>query len=139
MDNQELIAKAIKAREESYSPYSGFAVGAALLTRSGRVYTGCNVENASYSATLCAERVALSKAVSAGEREFEAIAIVGCKHQEAEYQFCPPCGMCRQVMYEFCNPREFRIVLFDVTEGVAEYILEELMPMGFGPGNLNKE
>lgn len=134
MDDKTILERARDARERAYAPYSGFCVGAALLSKSGGIYTGCNVENASYGATNCAERTAFFKAVSEGEREFSKIAIVGGKGGETAY--CPPCGICRQVMREFCNPNEFYIVLEDGDGGVKKFLLKELLPEGFGPENL---
>lgn len=136
MDNRRLIELAYEARKQAYAPYSGFYVGAALLTKEGKVYTGCNIENASYTPTNCAERTAFFKAVSEGEREFEAIAIVGGKIEEQEGKTCAPCGVCRQVMLEFCNPKEFRVILEDGEDGMKEYYLEQLIPLGFGPESL---
>ncbi|MBO5259160.1 MAG: cytidine deaminase [Agathobacter sp.] len=136
MDYARLIEQALNARKQAYTPYSGFQVGAALLTKSGKIYTGCNIENAAYTPTNCAERTAFFKAVSEGEREFEAIAIVGGA-KEAEYlDFCPPCGVCRQVMMEFCKPSEFQIILGRSKEEYKIYTLEELLPLGFGPAQL---
>jgi len=128
MDCQALMIAAQKARENSYSPYSHFRVGAALLTKSGKVYTGCNIENAAYSATNCAERTAIFKAVSEGERDFEAIAIVGGKEEETA-RFCAPCGVCRQVLAEFC-PNDFKIILGCATK-FEVYTLEMLLPFSF--------
>lgn len=128
MDYQSLMTAAQKARENSYSPYSHFRVGAALLTKSGKVYTGCNVENAAYSATNCAERTAIFKAVSEGERDFEVIAIVGGKEGETS-EFCAPCGVCRQVMAEFC-PKDFKVVLGN-EEKFEVFTLEQLLPFAF--------
>lgn len=140
MLNRELIELAYQARENAYAPYSHFQVGAALLTKSGKVYTGCNIENASFGATNCAERTAFFKAVSEGEKEFSMIAIVGGKEGEPKSgqngQSCAPCGICRQVMMEFCNPEEFQILLEDGKGGVKSYTLKELLPLGFGPDNL---
>ena len=110
MSDREFIREAIQARAYSYSPYSRFQVGAALLGSDGRIYTGCNIESASYGATNCAERTAFYKAVSQGIRSFQAIAIVGGKEGE-DLELCPPCGICRQVMMEFCSPDSFRILL----------------------------
>ena len=110
MTDNELIKIATDAMNYSYSPYSGFKVGAALLTESGNVFTGCNIENSAFSPTLCAERVAFSKAVSDGEKKFSKIAIVGGKDGKIE-NLCPPCGVCRQVMREFCDPSEFDVIL----------------------------
>ena len=140
MLNRELIEQAYQARENAYAPYSHFQVGAALLTKSGKVYTGCNIENASFGATNCAERTAFFKAVSEGEKEFSMMAIVGGKEGEPESgqsgQPCAPCGICRQVIMEFCNPEEFQILLEDGKGGVKSYLLKELLPLGFGPDNL---
>lgn len=129
MKNIELVNKAREAAERSYSPYSGFTVGAALLTKSGRVYLGCNIESASYSPTNCAERTAFFKAVSDGEREFEKIAIVGGKGLDFK-DFCPPCGVCRQVMREFCS-EDFEIILGKNGEEMKVLTLGELLPLGF--------
>lgn len=128
MDDMKLIEMAVKAREMAYAPYSEFKVGAALLAAGGKVYTGCNIENAAYSPSNCAERTAFFKAVSEGERDFEAIAVVGGKDTPG---FCTPCGVCRQVMAEFCNPEKFRIILMDNKGGTITYLLEELLPAGF--------
>jgi cytidine deaminase len=135
MNNQELIEKAIAAWNYSYSPYSKFKVGAALLTKEGKLYTGCNIENAGYSATNCAERTAFFKAVSEGEDRFAKIAIVAAKDGEA-FTYTAPCGVCRQVMMEFCNPKTFKIILAIAINDFKEYTLEELLPMGFGPKNI---
>ena len=137
-DIQLLIKKAFEAQENCYTPYSHFNVGAALLGKNGVIYQGCNIENASYTPTNCAERTAFFKAVSEGQREFDAIAIVGNKEGEAG-EFCSPCGVCRQVMMEFCNPKEFKIYLAkdrNIFDDYIEYTLEEILPMGFGPSNL---
>ena len=138
MEDRELIQEAYRAQQYSYSPYSGFRVGAALLGRSGRVYTGCNIENAAYSPTNCAERTAFFKAVSEGETEFEKIVIVGNKRREAEeeWDYCAPCGVCRQVMAEFCNTKEFQVILAKGTDEYRTYRLEELLPLGFSKENL---
>lgn len=135
MSDRELIREAIQARAYSYSPYSRFQVGAALLGSDGRIYTGCNIESASYGATNCAERTAFYKAVSQGIRSFQAIAIVGGKEGE-DLELCPPCGICRQVMMEFCSPDSFRILLAKSEEDYEEFSLKELLPLGFGPENL---
>lgn len=134
-----LIQQALEAREYSYAPYSGFCVGAALLGKSGMVYTGCNIENAAYGPSNCAERTAFFKAVSVGEREFEAIAIAGGPGAEEPDDFCPPCGVCRQVMMEFCDPEEFLIILVKSADQTMDYKLADLLPMGFGPGNLGRQ
>jgi cytidine deaminase len=138
MNQSELMKMAIEARKRSYSPYSKFMVGAALLTKSGKVYTGCNIENAAYTPTNCAERTAFFKAVSEGETEFNAIAIVGGP-RDKELQLCAPCGVCRQVMMEFCNYETFRVILGTSESEYRQYFLKELLPMGFGPQNLGKE
>ena len=135
MEARELLAMAYEARERSYAPYSRFKVGAALLTKGGKVYQGCNIENAAYTPTNCAERTAFFKAVSEGEREFSSIAIVGGK-EGAACDFCAPCGVCRQVMMEFCDPKDFQIILGSGEEEFKVCCLEELLPMGFGPSNL---
>lgn len=134
---QKLIETAIAQLAFSYTPYSHFKVGAALLAKNGTIYTGCNIENAAYTPTNCAERTAIFKAVSEGVREFEAICIVGGKNGVLE-TFTPPCGVCRQVMMEFCQPDTFRIILAKGTEDYRIYTLKELMPQGFGPGNLEE-
>ena len=133
MENNQLINLAIKAREMAYAPYSGFKVGAALLAKSGKVYLGCNIENASYSPTNCAERTAFFKAVSEGEREFEKLAIVGGLGENLS-DSCPPCGVCRQVIAEFCDS-DFIIVL-GTPENIREYKLSDLLPMAFTPKSL---
>ena len=125
-------------RTFSYVPYSGFRVGAALLTRSGKIYTGCNIENASYTPTNCAERTAFFKAVSEGEREFSAIAIAGGAQGAAALDYCPPCGVCRQVMMEFCDAKVFQVILVKSETEYRVFTLEELFPMGFGPKELKK-
>lgn len=131
----ELMDRAAQMLQYSYIPYSHYAVGAALLTGDGRIYTGCNIENAAFTPTSCAERTAFFKAVSEGERDFSAIAIVGGKNRIAEDN-CTPCGVCRQVMEEFCNPEEFRIILGTSAEHCRILTLKDLLPGGFGPGNL---
>ena len=132
---EKLIDTAIEQLEFSYTPYSNFKVGAALLTRSGEIYTGCNIENASYTPTNCAERTAFFKAVSEGVRDFQAICIVGGKEGKLT-EYTAPCGVCRQVMMEFCDPKTFQIILAVDKEQYTIYTLEELMPLGFGPLNL---
>ena len=132
---KELCALAIEAMSRSYSPYSGCKVGAALLTSSGKVYLGCNVENAAYSPTICAERVAFMKAVSEGEREFEAIAVVGGMNGEIKGLF-PPCGVCRQVMAEFCSPANFRVIMVKGVDDFEVVTLSELLPYGFDSSKL---
>ncbi len=137
MDKKALIEQAIAARENAYTPYSHFKVGAALLGRSGRVYTGCNVENAGYTPTNCAERTALFKAVSEGEREFEAIAIVGSMEGEKNELVTGPCGVCRQALYEFGGDG-LVVLMAKSPEDYVERTLGELLPFGFGPANLKK-
>ena len=132
---EKLIDTAIELLKFSYTPYSNFKVGAALLTKSGKIYTGCNIENASYTPTNCAERTAFFKAVSEGVRDFQAICIVGGKDGKLT-EYTAPCGVCRQVMMEFCNPKTFQIILAVDKERYEIYTLEELMPLGFGPLNL---
>ena len=132
-----LIGEALNARETAYTPYSHFRVGAALLCRDGTVYRGGNIENASYTPTICAERVAIFQAVHDGKRDFEAIAICGGP-EGGELQYCAPCGVCRQVMLEFCGP-DFAVLLAWEDTAWKEVSLQELAPMGFGPGNLEKE
>lgn len=137
-DYQLLIEKAFLAREGAYAPYSNFLVGAALLTAGGKVYKGVNIECASYGGTVCAERSAFFSAVSAGERSFSAIAIVG-SHRDAkpgEFIYAYPCGFCRQIMMEFCDPKTFRILVARTSSEFESYTLEELLPMGFGPSDL---
>ena len=134
MDRESLIEAARDAASRAYAPYSGFSVGAALLTRDGKVYTGCNIENSSYSATLCAERVAISKAISAGERDLQAIAVVGGNGS----RITPPCGVCRQVMSEFCDPATFEIVLSD-NGNVVSYTLAQLLPLAFGAEDISDD
>lgn len=136
MDDKELVKLAIEARAFSYSPYSHFAVGAALLSKNGKVYTGCNIENAGYSATNCAERTAFFKAVSEGTYGFEKIAIVGGPAGQPCTSWTAPCGVCRQVMMEFCDYETFRIILGREDQENRVYTLKELMPEGFGPDNL---
>ena len=128
IDYKALMVEAQNARENSYSPYSHFRVGAALLTKSGKVYKGCNIENAGYSATNCAERTAIFKAVSEGERDFEAIAVVGGREGEVA-PFCSPCGVCRQVIAEFCK-KDCKIVLGN-KDKFEVYTLETLLPFAF--------
>ncbi len=127
----ELIAQALQARTQAYAPYSGYHVGAALLTKGGKIYTGVNIENASYGATNCAERTAFFKAVSEGEREFLAIAIAGGKKDTESEDYAYPCGICRQIMSEFCGP-DFRVIVIKNRAEYEEYTLEELLPHSFG-------
>ena len=135
---QELISAAMAQLERAYAPYSHFKVGAALLTEEGRIYTGCNIENAAYTPTNCGERTAFFKAVSEGERSFRAICIVGGM-DGVPTDYTAPCGVCRQVMMEFCSPEEFEIILARGAEDYQVYKLKDLLPRGFGPGNLEKK
>ena len=129
MDTDLLIQTAVKMLDFSYVPYSHFHVGAALLTKSGKIYTGCNIENAAYGPSNCAERTAIFKAVSDGEKEFEAIAVVGGSEGKIE-DFCPPCGVCRQVMAEFCD-KDFKIILSNGKKEVKTFTLSDLLPESF--------
>ena len=133
---RELIKAAIEARRKSYSPYSHYQVGAALLTADGQIVTGCNIENAAYGPSNCAERTAFFKAVSEGIREFTAIAIVGSPEGEELTQYAYPCGVCRQVMREFCEPERFRIIVAKSEEDYRVMTLAALLPESFGPENL---
>lgn len=134
MTNEELAALAVKATDNAYVPYSNYRVGAALLTKSGKIYTGCNIENASYSPTVCAERTAIFKAVSEGEREFVKIAVAGGKNGEISGEF-PPCGVCRQVMAEFCDS-SFEILVVKGENSFTEYKLSEILPFSFNPEHI---
>ena len=134
---EKLIDTAIEQLKFSYTPYSNFKVGAALLTKSGKIYTGCNIENASYTPTNCAERTAFFKAVSEGVRDFQAICIVGGKDGKLT-EYTAPCGVCRQVMMEFCNPKTFQIILAVDAKQYDIYTLKEMLPKGFGPSNLTE-
>ena len=137
MDYKELIREALNAREKAYAPYSEFMVGAALLTNDGKIYHGCNIENAAYTPTNCAERTAFFKAVSEGKRKFQAIAIVGGM-KGGPVEFCSPCGVCRQVMREFCDPEQFEVITAVDELQYKIYKLKELLPESFGPDNLHK-
>lgn len=135
---QEMIRRAIRQMEFSHAPYSGFKVGAVLLTEAGNFYTGCNIENAAYTPTNCGERTAFFKAVSEGERKFRAICIVGGKEGNLT-DYTAPCGVCRQVMMEFCDLETFQIILAVSEEKYQVFTLKELMPLGFGPDNLKEK
>ena len=136
VSNEELVQKAREAMDMSYTPYSHFTVGAALLCDDGTIYQGGNIENASYGAANCAERTAIFKAVSEGRRKFTAIAICGGPDKN-DTDLCPPCGICRQVMREFCGS-DFKILLSaDHGKQINEYTLSQLLPESFGPDNLN--
>ena len=128
---QKLIKTAAEQLRFSYTPYSHFKVGAALLAADGTIYTGCNIENAAYTPTNCAERTAFFKAISEGEKEFEMIAIVGGPAKSARTDYCPPCGVCRQVMAEFCDPKAFRVLMARTETDYRECSLEEVLPFGF--------
>ena len=137
INEKYIIEQAIEARSLAYAPYSHFQVGAALLTKQGKVYKGCNIENAAYTPSNCAERTAIFKAVSEGEREFAAIAIVGSMEGESNTLPTGPCGVCRQVMAEFCS-LDMPVI---IAKSPADYItmtLGELLPLSFGPANLHK-
>ena len=133
MNHTQLLTLAKEARASSYSPYSGFAVGAALLCRDGRVFLGCNIENASFSPTCCAERVAIFKAISEGAQNFEAIAVVGGKGDDSA-PMCLPCGVCRQVLAEFCDP-DFKVVL-GTPDKPQVFAFKDILPYGFGKNDL---
>lgn len=122
---KELIERAMEMARKAYAPYSRFQVGAAVLAESGEIYGGANVENASYGATVCAERSAIFAAVNAGERKLKAIAVTAT-----------PCGICRQVMREFCDPEAFRVIVAKTADDYRVFTLEELLPESFGPGHL---
>ncbi|MBC8609582.1 cytidine deaminase [Massilimaliae timonensis] len=137
LDYRELAKKALQAREHAYVPYSQFAVGAALLTQEGNCYWGCNIENAAYTPSNCAERTAFFEAVKLGEREFKAIAVAGGKQAESlPLAVCSPCGVCLQVMLEFCNPETFEVVLVQDEDLFSVHRLKELIPFGFTQKNL---
>ena len=130
-EEKELILQALEARKQAYAPYSGYTVGAALLTEEGHKYLGGNIENASYGATNCAERTVFFKAVSEGERKFTAIAIAGGTAGEDPVEYAYPCGICRQVMQEFCT-EDFVIYVVKSKQDYRKYTLKELLPYGFG-------
>ncbi len=136
MDRKDLCAAAVAAMDSAYAPYSGYKVGAALLTGEGKVYTGCNIENASYTPTVCAERTAVFKAVSGGERVFSMLAVAGGKDGVLSGAF-PPCGVCRQVLAEFCPP-EFPVLVVTGEGHYTEYTLGDLLPASFNPTYLEK-
>ena len=132
---RRLIAAALEARKRSYAPYSHYHVGAALWTQSGKLYTGCNIENAGYTPSNCAERTAFFKAVSEGVLEVDAICVVGGMNKVLK-EYAAPCGVCRQVMMEFCDPDTFQIILATSKDQYEIFTLKELLPLGFGPNNL---
>lgn len=131
IDVAALVQAALDARENAYVPYSHYAVGAALLTEEGEIFPGCNIENASYGATNCAERTAFFRAVSQGKRKFRAIAIAGGMEGEKPVEYAYPCGICRQMMREFCKD-DFKVIVAKSAEDFQEYRLEEILPFGFG-------
>lgn len=133
---RELTIAALDARKMSYSPYSRYQVGAALLAKNGHIFTGCNIENAAYTPTNCAERTAFFKAISEGIKDFSAIAIAGSPEGNVLTQYAYPCGVCRQVMMEFCNPSDFQIIVVKSENNYRVMTLQELLPEGFGPENL---
>lgn len=135
MDDRTLIRAAFAVRENAYTPYSHFKVGAALLGKSGKVYCGCNIENAAFSPTICAERAALSQAVSSGEREFEAIAVVGSLENQKNTLPTSPCGVCRQALFEF-GGNDLRVILAKSEDDYQVCTLRDLLPIGFGPKNI---
>lgn len=135
MDKKELIRLAFEARENAYAPYSHFLVGAALLAKDGRVFTGCNIESASYTPTQCAERTALGKAISEGVREFSMLAVVGAKAGTRNTLVTSPCGVCRQMLYEFCSPH-MPVIMAKAEDDYVEMTLGQLLPLGFGPLNV---
>ena len=137
MTEKELCRLAVEAREKAYAPYSGYRVGAALLAKSGEVYLGSNIENAAYTPTVCAERTAFFKAVSEGETEFSSIAVAGGNGDKVGGAF-PPCGVCRQVMAEFCDG-DFKILTVTGDDTFEEYTLTELLPLAFSPKNLERK
>ncbi len=137
MDKKELVKEALAAREFAYTPYSNFSVGAALLCKDGTVFRGCNIENAAYTPTSCAERTAIFKAVSEGQREFSAIAIVGGPAGTPPVDFCYPCGVCRQVIAEFCR-RDFKIYIAKSEDEIREYSLDDILPHAFTEEDLHR-
>ncbi|MCL2351485.1 MAG: cytidine deaminase [Firmicutes bacterium] len=137
IDARRLAFRAAEARANAYAPYSCFLVGAALLTKGGKIYTGCNIENAAFSPTNCAERTAFFKAVSEGERDFTAIAVAGWA-QGAQSGRAYPCGVCLQVMAEFCEAESFLVYAVDAAGGIEAFLLKNLMPYGFGKQSATK-
>ena len=135
---KNMINLAIEQIKYSYAPYSDFKVGAVLMSKTGKLYTGCNIENAAYTPTNCAERTAFFKAISQGEREFMGICIVGGKGGKIE-EMTAPCGVCRQVMMEFCNPESFEIILAVNENNYKIFKLKEILPLGFGPEKIRRK
>ena len=140
MDAKQLIELAMDARKRSYSPYSCYSVGAAVLCGDDTTFCGANIENASYPAGVCAERVAVGNAVSSGRSDIKAIAIVGGNREEEDNlsDYAWPCGICRQVLREFADPATFRVIVARSVEDYKEFTLEELLPNSFGPDNLDQ-
>lgn len=136
MENKELVKLALEAREMAYVPYSNWAVGAALLCKDGTVFKGCNIENAAYTPTNCAERTAVFKAVSEGHYDFEKIAVVGGRKGEEVVDYCYPCGVCRQVLREFVNPDEFKVIVGKNENEFVENTLSEILPYSFSKSDL---
>ena len=136
---KDTIQFAMNARKKAYTPYSHFKVGACLVAKNGQIFTGCNIENAGYSSTNCAERTAFFKAVSEGVQEFDSITIIGGSEKKGIQDFCPPCGVCLQVMMEFCDYETFPIILGTSPKDYKIMTLKEILPLGFGPKNLNIE
>ncbi len=134
-EKQELIRMALAARERAYAPYSDFMVGAALCAEDGRIFTGCNVENAAFTPTSCAERTALFKAVAEGVTRFTDIAVVGARRGEVNKQITSPCGVCRQALFEFGGP-ELNVIMAKSPDDFIERSMDELLPFGFGPSNV---
>ena len=134
IEKAKLVKEAFEARKTAYVPYSKFAVGAALMCGNGKIFRGCNIENAAYTPTNCAERTCVFKAVSEGEKDFVAIAVCGGYEQDTQY--CFPCGVCRQVLMEFCNPEDFVVLVAKNPDEYKEYSFKDLLPHGFGPENL---
>lgn len=137
MDKQALIEQALSARENSYCPYSGCSVGAALLTGDGRVFSGCNVENAGFSPTLCAERSAMAQAIAAGRRDFVMLAVAGGPKNQPPRDYFWPCGVCRQWLAEFC-PADFPVLCAKSGQDYREATLSQLLPHAFSPDNLSQ-
>ena len=134
----QLVQEALRAREHAYVPYSHFSVGAALLDAQGTIWHGCNIENAAYTPTNCAERTAFFKAVSEGSTDFVAIAVVGGVAGRPATRWCAPCGVCRQVMQEFCDPETFRVILGRTPDDWRALLLKDVLPGGFGPQDLRQ-
>lgn len=137
-DVKKLIREALAARKNSYSPYSNYGVGAALLSKSGKIYRGCNIESATYTPTNCAERTAVFSAVAEGVKDFVAIAVVGGRNDKEIADFAFPCGVCRQVLREFCHPKDFKVIIAKSEDEYMIKTLEEILPYSFSTENLDK-